>query len=260
MASVTITLIGGPTALIEIGGFRLLTDPTFDQPGEYLSAVTLNKLAGPALSAGEVGKVDAILLSHDQHFDNLDRAGRAFLGNAGEVLTTVVGASRLGGETIGLKPWESRDLRGLGKHLRVTATPARHGPVGIEPIAGEVIGFVVEDVMNGGTLYFTGDTVWYKSLEEVGHRFSPDIVFPFAGAAQTRGPFNLTMSTNDVVEAADYFASAMIVPLHYSGWAHFTQGEQDLMLSFEILKLSERLTILEPGVPRTFDLAKTLAA
>ena len=29
------TLIGGPTVLIELGGFRLLTDPTFDGPGEY---------------------------------------------------------------------------------------------------------------------------------------------------------------------------------------------------------------------------------
>lgn len=257
MGSVTITLIGGPTALVEMGGFRLLTDPTFDRPGDYQSAITLSKLAGPALSADEVGKVDTVLLSHDQHFDNLDRAGREFLSRAGEVLTTVVGAERLGGETIGLKPWEARDLRGPKTHLRVTATPARHGPIGIEPIAGEVIGFVVEDVVNGGTLYFTGDTVWYKALEEVGRRFSPDIVLPFAGAAQTRGPFNLTMNTNDVVEAADHFASARIVPLHYSGWAHFTQSEKDLIQSFEILKMGERLAMLEPGIPRKFDLPKT---
>ena len=27
---VSVTYIGGPTALIEIGGVRLLTDPTFD--------------------------------------------------------------------------------------------------------------------------------------------------------------------------------------------------------------------------------------
>jgi L-ascorbate metabolism protein UlaG (beta-lactamase superfamily) len=33
MSGLTLTLIGGPTALIEISGFRLLTDPTFDQPG-----------------------------------------------------------------------------------------------------------------------------------------------------------------------------------------------------------------------------------
>jgi len=50
MNSLRITLIGGPTALIEIDGFRLLTDPTFDPPGSYqLPHVKLEKLTGPAL-------------------------------------------------------------------------------------------------------------------------------------------------------------------------------------------------------------------
>jgi hypothetical protein len=31
--TLSITLIGGPTALIEVDGFRLLTDPTLDAPG-----------------------------------------------------------------------------------------------------------------------------------------------------------------------------------------------------------------------------------
>jgi hypothetical protein len=43
--TLSITLIGGPTALIEIDGFRLLTDPTFDGPGAYqLPHVKLEKL------------------------------------------------------------------------------------------------------------------------------------------------------------------------------------------------------------------------
>lgn len=61
----TLTLIGGPTVLIEIDGFRLLTDPTFDPPGEYEGAVVLRKLAGPAVPAADIGAVDAVLLSHD---------------------------------------------------------------------------------------------------------------------------------------------------------------------------------------------------
>ena len=78
--TLTITLIGGPTALIEIDGFRLLTDPTFDAPGAYqLPHVKLEKLTGPALSADDIGEVDAVLLSHDQHSDNLDHSGRDFL-------------------------------------------------------------------------------------------------------------------------------------------------------------------------------------
>src|SRR5216117_1907129 len=98
--TVTITLIGGPTALIEIDGFRLLTDPTFDAPGAYqLPHVKLEKLTGPAFSAEKIGEVDAVLLSHDQHADNLDHSGRDFLEAAKRVLTTEAGAKRLGGQT-----------------------------------------------------------------------------------------------------------------------------------------------------------------
>ena len=75
MSLLRITLIGGPTALIEIDGFRLLTDPTFDAPGAYqLPHVKLEKLTGPALGADTIGNVDAVLLSHDQHSDNLDHS------------------------------------------------------------------------------------------------------------------------------------------------------------------------------------------
>ena len=35
MPSLSITLIGGPTALIELDRFADVTDPTFDPPGDY---------------------------------------------------------------------------------------------------------------------------------------------------------------------------------------------------------------------------------
>jgi L-ascorbate metabolism protein UlaG (beta-lactamase superfamily) len=144
--SLTITLIGGPTALVEIDGFRLLTDPTFDAPGEdyQLPHVKLEKLVGPAMSAADVGEIDAVLLSHDQHSDNLDHSGRDFLKQAKRVLTTEAGAGRLGGNTEGFAPWGSTELKKGGQTLTITATPARHGPAGIEPLSGDVIGFVVE--------------------------------------------------------------------------------------------------------------------
>jgi L-ascorbate metabolism protein UlaG (beta-lactamase superfamily) len=145
MSELTITLIGGPTALIEVGGFRLLTDPTFDGPGEYrLPHVTLKKTSRPALTAQDIGHVDAVLLSHDQHSDNLDNSGKGFLAQADRVLTTVAGAKRLGGGIEGLQPWDMAQLtKPDGRAITVTATPARHGPAGIEPLSGDVIGFVL---------------------------------------------------------------------------------------------------------------------
>jgi L-ascorbate metabolism protein UlaG (beta-lactamase superfamily) len=251
MTTLTITLIGGPTALMEVGGFRLLTDPTFDGPGEYqLPHVTLRKTSRPALTAQDVGLVDAVLLSHDQHSDNLDNAGKAFLAEAGRVLTTVAGANRLGGHAEGLSPWDTKQLtRPDGWALQVTATPARHGPAGIEPLSGDVIGFVLSfadpDIR---PIYITGDTVWYDGVAAVARRFRAGVVLPFAGAARTRGPFHLTMDTNDVIETAHAFPDAAIVPLHAEGWAHFTQGRDDLAASFNALGLGTRLRLLQAGV------------
>lgn len=249
--SLAITLIGGATALIEFDGFRLLTDPTFDAPGAYqLAHVKLEKLAGPALAASEIGEIDAVLLSHDQHSDNLDHAGRDFLGSAKRVLTTEIGASRLGGHAEGFAPWASTKLHGSNGHtLTITATPARHGPAGIEPLAGDVIGFVVSSSRPGSrSIYVSGDTVWYDGVAEVARRFDCSVVLPFAGAAQTRGPFHLTMDTNDTIETARAFADALIVPVHTDGWAHFRQNANDLRAAFDALGFGSRLRLPEPGV------------
>ena len=84
-ARTTIQLIGGPTALLTYGGLRILTDPTFDPPGDHPrpgSPVVLHKLTGPAAPAADVLPIDLVLLSHDHHADNLDPAGRAFLPRA----------------------------------------------------------------------------------------------------------------------------------------------------------------------------------
>ena len=54
MEGVRITHIGGPTVLIEVGGWRLLTDPTFDPPGgkyRFGWGTGSQKLAAPALGA-----------------------------------------------------------------------------------------------------------------------------------------------------------------------------------------------------------------
>src|SRR5258708_402831 len=214
MSAPRITLIGGPTALIEVGGFRFLTDPTFDAPGEYvLPYAKLKKISGPALTAEQVLPIDAVLLSHDQHSDNLDHSGRMLLGKATRTFTTVAGAKRLGEPIDGLDPWGSRTLTNAGGHsVQITATPARPGPAGVEPLSGELIGFVlsVKDP-SIRPIYITGDTVWFDGVAEVARRFDIGIVLLFAGSAQVRGSFNLTMNTNDAIEAAHTFTDAVIV-------------------------------------------------
>ena len=251
----TLTLIGGPTALIELSGFRLLTDPTFDPPGLYQEApVRFEKTSGPALSVQEIGKLDAVLLSHDHHFDNLDNSGRAMLPTVEVTYTTKAGQGRLGGNAVGLAPFETTTLDAKdGKKLFVTAAPARHGPVGIEPLSGDVVGFLLGTEKPGDAIYVTGDTVWYEGTAEVARRFAPKVVMLFTGAAEPRGRFHMTMDSNDALEAAHAFPNAAIVAVHNEGWVHFKESPEQLADVFTKLGVASRLLTLERDKPMRFD-------
>ena len=248
---VRITCIGGPTGLIELGGLRLLTDPTFDPAGsEYPTAIyTLRKLTGPSVTAEEIGPIDAVLLSHDHHFDNLDRAGRAMLAAAGRVFTTEAGAERLGGGAVGLPAGDERVVPAPdGRQLRITATPARHGPA--DGDRGPVIGFTLRwtDAPDS-VLYISGDTVWYEGVAELLRREPVRIAVLFAGAARVAavGPAHLTFTANELVQAARSCPGAVIVPLHLEGWEHFSESRLEVEAAFSAAGLGDRLRLLGRG-------------
>lgn len=261
MSALRVTYVGGPTAVIDIDGLRFVTDPTFDPAGsDYPTpAYTLHKTQSPALDATSLGRVDAVLLSHDHHFDNLDHAGRALLSHAGTTITTNAGAERLGagggGRTTGLLPWESTDVRSDdGQSIRITATPARHGPAGGD--RGPVIGFVLERANRASpTIYFSGDTVWFDGVAEVGERFEIDVALLNVGAARVEvaGPHNLTFNAEDVVTLARRWPRTVIVPLHFEGWTHFTEGAAELRAAVDAAGFTSRVRWLQPGTPTDID-------
>ncbi|MCQ4080637.1 MBL fold metallo-hydrolase [Streptomyces sp. RB6PN25] len=242
----TVRYLGGPTALIELGGRRLLTDPTFDAPGDYpIGQRKLVKTAGPAIGPDAVGAVDAVLLSHDQHPDNLDHAGRTYAAEAPLVLSTRSAAERLRGPVRALPNWESYDLDGV----RITGVPAQHGPDGSEPLVGEVTGFVLQGE-GLPTVYVSGDNASLDVVRTIADRVGPvDVAVLFAGAARTSlvGDHDLTLSSRAAAEAALLLGARHVVPLHFEHWAHFTQGPSTLTEAFERAGVAERLRLLKPG-------------
>lgn len=283
-APLTVTVTGGPTAVLEFGGLRIVTDPTFDEPGDYVSpsGSRLTKTAPAAATAAQLAPVDAVLLSHDQHPDNLDRSDRALLAGVPRVLTTPSGAGRLAGDgrsgglgeaVHGLAPWTSFELprraagHGAGEGgvtagsasetgpqtLTVTAVPARHGPEGCEPISGEVIGFVLTG--HGlPTVYVSGDNAWLGATRQVAERFGPiDVALLFAGAARTKlfGGALLTLDSAQTAEAAAILGARTVVPVHFNSWQHFTEGEDRLRAAFQDAGLADRLLLLAPGQSAT---------
>ncbi|KAH7226302.1 S-adenosyl-L-methionine-dependent methyltransferase [Fusarium oxysporum] len=83
---ITITHVTTATAIVDIDGAKFITDPIFDEapqshershvaglkPGEFF--LTLQE--GPAISIKQLPVIDCVLLSHEDHIDNLDETGR----------------------------------------------------------------------------------------------------------------------------------------------------------------------------------------
>lgn len=230
---VRLTHIGGPTVLIEVGGWRLLTDPTFDPPGRryYFGRGTgSRKLAGPAIAAADLGPIDAVLLSHDQHADNLDNAGRALLPAAGTIVTTASGAIRLGDGARGLEPWADTQLEAPGRApIEITATPCRHGPPLSRPLTGDVIGFALKwDNQEHGVLWISGDTVLYDGVRQVADRLQVGTALLHLGGVRfpISGPARYTMTAKEAVELCRLVQPRTVIPIHYEGWKHFREGRE----------------------------------
>jgi L-ascorbate metabolism protein UlaG (beta-lactamase superfamily) len=249
--------IGGPTVLIEIEGWRVLTDPTFDPAGgsyRFGWGTGSRKLTGPAMAATDIGPIDAVLLTHDHHEDNLDPAGRALLPAAGTVVTTASGARRLGGEARGLEPWASTTLEAPGRPpIAVTATPCRHGPPLSHPLVGDVIGFALAwEGQEHGAVWISGDTVLYDGVRRVPDRLSVGTAILHLGGVQfpVSGPLRYTMTARDAVELCALLRPHTAIPIHYEGWKHFREGrdaiERELASAPE--DVSERFRWLPIGV------------
>lgn len=259
MTDVTLTYIGGPTLLIEVGGWRILTDPTFDPPGKryfFGWGTASKKLQGPAIAFDELGPIDAVLISHDHHGDNLDPTGRELLPRMGQVITTVPGAKRLGGGAQGLAAWQTTTLSAPGKErIEITATPCRHGPPGSRPIVGEVIGFALTWTgQQHGALWITGDSVLYDGLREVPQRFDVGTVIAHLGGVTfpwLSGPLRYTMNAEEAVELCGALDPTTIVPLHFEGWKHFRQDRSKAEAILQGSPLGDRVRWLPTGAPET---------
>jgi L-ascorbate metabolism protein UlaG (beta-lactamase superfamily) len=259
------THIGGPTTLLEVEGWTILVDPTFDPPGRRYSfgwGTASTKQVGPAVAVEDLPPIDVVLVSHDHHADNLDDAGRALLPGAGRVLTTVAGAARLQAEGLeqarGLDPWAATRLEADGKPtIRVTATPCRHGPVASYPIVGQVVGFALEwDGQQHGCVWISGDTVLYAPLHEVPTRLDVGTAILHLGGVQfgLTGPIHYTMTAADGMAFASELDAHTIVPVHFEGWSHFKDGPEQLEAAVAAATPAVRDAVVHPQIGTPIDL------
>ena len=255
--SVKITYIGTATTLVQVDNIIILTDPYFSEQGTQWpgkSGVTLVNSYTPAMNLCDLPPIDLILLSHEDHKDNLDNIGRQLLDGR-RVVTTRDGARNLQPRegVRGLRPGETTDVEiGNGTVYSVTATPCQHLP------PGECISFVLTSDRLGSTdgkpnaIYISGDTAYMDELATLGDRYNISIALIHLGRAMIPGPdgetMQITMDVEQGLKLGQQIGAKTIVPIHFEGWNHFTEDRSTLVDAIEKSGSKNRFVVLEPGV------------
>ena len=105
------------------------------------------------------------------------------------------------------------------------------------------------------TVYVSGDNASLDVVKDIASRIGKiDLALLFAGAARTSlfDGAPLTLTGDDAAEAARVLAARWVVPLHVRGWAHISEGPNDIRQAFVDGGLAHRLWMLEPGETTTF--------
>jgi L-ascorbate metabolism protein UlaG (beta-lactamase superfamily) len=130
------------------------------------------------------------------------------------------------------------------------ATPTQHGPDGTDHLTGPVIGFLL-DGPDLETVYVSGDNASLDVVRTIAERAGTiDVAVLFAGAAQRSSLFKgayLTLSSDHAAEAAKILGARAVVPVHFEGWTHFTQGAEFLRAAFAGNGITDRLVLVAPG-------------
>lgn len=199
--SARITWAGHATALLELGGVRLLTDPV-------LRARVAHLRRHPDPPAGELTReLDAVLLSH-LHLDHLDLPSLRSLDTNRAVAPK--GAARLlrragFAAVTELVAGERAEVNGL----TVEATPAEHDsrrrPLGMRAAP---IGFVVRGERS---VYFAGDTDFFEGMAELA---PVDVaLLPVAGWGPRLGQGH--MDAERAAQATALLRPGLAVPIHW---------------------------------------------
>lgn len=215
-----ITWLGHATALVEIDGYRVLTDPVWSERCSPSDAVGPRRLHPPPVELAGLPAVDAIVISHD-HYDHLDIDSVTALARSQRapfVVPLGVGAHlrAWGVPAVRIVELDWNEHAALGD-LTVTCTPARH-------FSGRFFtrnqtlwaSWVIAGPEH--RVYFGGDSGYTGSFGVIGAEHGPfDMTLLPIGAYNTAWP-DVHMNPEEAVRAhldLNGSASGLLVPIHW---------------------------------------------
>ncbi|WFL77530.1 MBL fold metallo-hydrolase [Altererythrobacter arenosus] len=169
------TWLGHASVLIEIDGYRLLTDPVLSHRASPFSFLGPARTHDAPIALNDLSGIDAVVISHN-HYDHLDEATVRHLAAQGTRFFVPLGVGQyfenwgIDSEQVAEMQWWDREAIGS---LTITSTPNRHyssrGLLDYKAthwsswsIAGKI-----------HNAFYSGDTGYSKLFRQIGEREGP---------------------------------------------------------------------------------------
>lgn len=236
--------LGHASAILELGGRRILIDPVFDHANPLNLPFVAPRFQEAPISREALPPIDIVLISHD-HYDHLEAPTMRYLADKAKRFVVPLGVgARL--ESWGV-PSEKITELGWGDHtaadgLKITAETSQHYTSRWRDDRNKTLwaSFVLEGA--GKRLYWSGDTGYGRHFADIGKKYGGfDLAFVEIDAANAGWP-KTHMFPEQSVQAAQDLNAAKMVPMH---WGVFALGRNPWYQSIDTaVKTAE-----EKGIP-----------
>jgi L-ascorbate metabolism protein UlaG (beta-lactamase superfamily) len=213
------TWLGHSSLMINIDGFRILTDPVFEK------SITL---AGPSrfngelpMDPNEITNLDVVIISHD-HYDHLNRYSIELLADKTDLFITPLGVGArmvkwgIPAEKIReLDWWEEYQVN---DNLMLVSTPAQHfSGRGVNDRNKTLWSSWVIETGNH-RIFFSGDSGYFGGFQQIGEKYGPfDMTFLECGAYDEKWHY-VHMYPEETLQAHLDLKGKILHPIH---WATF---------------------------------------